>query len=75
MIDCGESDNVIEVREMLDKSNTKNWFRSPDILWKFVKELVILFHQISAAPWGHMVSTIKRAPPEDSSSFFHSHRC
>ena len=41
----------------------------------FVKELVILFHQISAAPWGHVVSTIKRAPTEDSSPFFHSHRC
>ena len=37
---------------------------------KFVKELVILFHRISAAPWGHVVSTIKRAPTEDSSSFF-----
>ena len=45
------------------------------LLWKFVKELVILFHRISAAPWGHVVSTIKRAPFEDSSSFFHSHRC
>ena len=47
----------------------------PCNLWKFVKELVILFHRISAATWGHVVSTIKRAPSEDSSSFFHSHRC
>ena len=39
-------------------------------LWKFVKELVILFHRISAAPWGHVVSIIKRASSEDSSSFF-----
>ena len=38
-------------------------------VWKFVKELVILFHRISAAPWGHVVSTRKRAPTEDSSSF------
>ena len=38
-------------------------------LWKFVKELVILFHRISADPWGHVVSTIKRAPSEDSSFF------
>ena len=27
----------------------------------FVKELVILFHRISAAPWGHVVSTIKKS--------------
>ena len=43
-------------------------------MWKFVKELVILFHRMSAAPWGHVVSTIKkRAPTGDSFSFFHSH--
>ena len=41
----------------------------------FVKELVIPFHRISAASWGHVVSTIKRAPTGDSRSFFHSHRC
>ena len=46
-----------------------------NIMWKFVKELVFLFHRIPAAPWGHVVSTIKRAPSEDSYSFFHSHRC
>ena len=39
-------------------------------MWKFVKELVILFHRISAAPWGHVAYTIKRTPTEDSSSFF-----
>ena len=44
-------------------------------LRKFVKELVILFHRISAAPLGHVVSILKSAPTEDSSSFFHSHRC
>ena len=26
----------------------------------FVKELVILFHRISVAPWGHVASTIKK---------------
>ena len=41
-----------------------------DICRNFVKELVILFHRISAAPWGHVVSIIKRAQTEDSSSFF-----
>ena len=39
------------------------------ILWKFFKELLILFHRISAVPWGHVASTMKRAPTEDSSSF------
>ena len=29
-------------------------------VWKFVKELMILFHRILAAPWSHMVSTIKK---------------
>ena len=33
-------------------------------MWKFVKELVILFHRISATPWGHVVSIIKRAHQE-----------
>ena len=50
-------------------------FSSGGNVWKFVKELVILFPRISAALWGHVVSTIKRAPSEDFSSFFHSHRC
>ena len=45
------------------------WKKS-NILWKFVKELMILFHRIPAASWGHMVSTIKRGPSEESSSFF-----
>ena len=39
------------------------------------KELVILFHRISAAPWCHVASTIKRATTGDSPSFCHSHRC
>ena len=30
---------------------------------------MILFHRISAAPWGHVASTIKRATTEDTSSF------
>ena len=41
----------------------------------FVKELVILFHRISAAPWGHEASIIKKSSTGDSSSIFHSHRC
>ena len=35
----------------------------------FVKELVILFHRLSASPWGHVASIIKRATTEDSPSF------
>ena len=31
-----------------------------NICRNFVKELVILFHRTSAAPWGHVVSTIKK---------------
>ena len=62
------------------KSTKFNGYQWPTLflhlyLLKFVKELVILFHQISAAPRGHVASTIKRAHTEDSSSFFHSHRC
>ena len=41
----------------------------------FVKQLVILFHRISAAPWGHVASIIKKSSTGDSSSFFLSHRC
>ena len=29
----------------------------------FVKELVILFHRRSAAPWGHVASIIKKRAP------------
>ena len=38
-------------------------------LWKFFKDLVILFHRISTAPWGHVASIIKRATTGDSPSF------
>ena len=41
----------------------------------FVKELVILFHRTSAAPWGHVASIIKKSSTGDSSSYFLSHRC
>ena len=35
----------------------------------FVKELVILFHRTSAAPWGHVASIVKKSSPGDSLSF------
>ena len=46
----------------VQKDNTIKFLKSNFIqrnMWKFVKELVIRFHRISAAPWGHVVSTIK----------------
>ena len=35
----------------------------------FSKELVILFHQSAAAPWGHVTSIVKKSPTGDSLSF------
>ena len=34
----------------------------------FGKELVILFHRSAAAPWGHVVSIMKKSPTGDSLS-------
>ena len=39
-------------------------------MWKFVKELVILFHRIPAAPWSHVVSTIKEGHLKNLPLFF-----
>ena len=39
-------------------------------MWKFVKELVILFHRISATPWRSRDVHYKRGPSKESSSFF-----
>ena len=41
----------------------------------FVKELVILFHRISAAPWRHVTSIIKKSSTGYSSSYLLSHNC
>ena len=37
---------------------------------KFVKELVILFHRIPAAPWNHVMSTIKEGHLKNLPLFF-----
>ena len=52
--------NFLKILTLVQKTVFSKWFNDVLVCRNFVKELVILFHRISAAPWGHMVSTIKK---------------
>ena len=45
------------------------------IVWKFVKELVILFQRIPSATRGHVVATIKEGHLKNIPLFFYSYLC
>ena len=56
--------------ECANKRDRPNKRRKLILFWRnFGKELVILFHQTAAAPWGHVASIIKRSSTGDSLSF------
>ena len=61
--------NMITYFEQLQKSPFSWLSPQAGMCRNFGKELVILFHQSAAPPWGHVASIIKKSLTGDSLSF------